>query len=350
MSEIDATDLAQAASVLVRAPVRGKAGARLVTQDDHFVIVADAKSDSIAAALSEAAEALGAQPAIMRLDLMTSTSTNQAGTRPHKVLPGPLRRSLLIAPCSAYVASAPIQERPMREQLFGLIDACGIRHAHLPDITPSAFARGLQLDHAVVAEAGGALAGRLAGARILECESDAGTKLRVTLPLQARWVERFGELVPGKSTTFPAGAMFAAPEDVSGIFVANACLGEFFGAREGLMKANPVRLTIEGGRVVGVDAHHSRELQENIEAMLAFGSNSNRVGLVCLGVNAGVREPTGEASVDQNFVGLHLFIGDPAGRATGAQWTARTSFAACQSSCRVFVEGHGLLDAGRILT
>ena len=47
--------------------------------------------------------------------------------------------------------------------------------------------------------------------------------------------------------------------------------------------------------------------------MLRFAPNSDRVGLVAIGVNEGVDTPTGEAVVDQNLPGLHLFIGDPAG-------------------------------------
>jgi hypothetical protein len=66
-------------------------------------------------------------------------------------------------------------------------------------------------------------------------------------------------------------------------------------------------------------------------------------------VNEGVDEATGEAAVDQNLPGLHLFVGDPAGRATGVRWTARTSFAACQARSSVTVDGMRTIDAGRLV-
>jgi len=237
----------------------------------------------------------------------------------------------------------------MREQLLGVIDACSVRHAHLPDITEVAFARGLAMEHQAVVAAGQSMIKRLANVRALECDSAAGTNLHVALGAETRWIPRLGEIVAGKSTTFPAGSLFATPDDLRGTFVANASVGEFFGAREGLLVDKPVRLTIEGGRVVKVDAQHTAELQGNIEAMLGFSSNSDRVGLVCIGVNGGVGAPTGESVVDQNLVGLHLFIGDPASRATGARWSARTSFAACQARCRVLIGGRAAIDDGKIL-
>jgi len=109
-----------------------------------------------------------------------------------------------------------------------------------------------------------------------------------------------------------------------------------------------VKLTIEAGRVTKVEAQ-SAELQTDIEKMLAFAPNSDRVGLVAIGVNEGVDVPTGEAVVDQNLPGLHLFIGDPAGRATGVTWSARTSFAACQAGSSVSIDGMLSIDSGRIV-
>jgi len=349
MSDIDVADLAAAAQVLVRAPVRGQPGAHLVAEGDHFIIVADAKSETVAAVLASAAEGLGAQAAVMRLDLLSSVSTNHAGDRPHKVLPNPLRRALLIAPSSAFLASAPIQERPMREQLFGIVDACSIRHAHLPDVTMPAFALGLKQDQASVVQAGQAMAERLASARSIECVSEAGTTLRIELGQGGRWVQRLGEVVPGRSTSFPAGALYTTPTAVRGTFVADASVGEFFGAREGVLKDRPVRLHIDGGRVVKVEAPNAPQLLADVQAMLGVSSNSDRIGLVCIGVNAGALGPTGHAVVDQNRVGLHLFVGNPLTSGTGAGWSARTSFAACQASCRVLIDGRQCIEDGKLV-
>ncbi len=148
----------------------------------------------------------------------------------------------------------------------------------------------------------------------------------------------------------PAGALYASPQRIDGVFVADASLGEYFGTREGCLRDKPVKLFIENGRVRAVTAEHSPELQSDIERMLAFADNSDRVGLVALGVNYGIGEATGEALVDQNLPGLHLAIGDPAAQVTGASWTALTSFAACQASSTVLIESVPAIIRGKLLT
>jgi leucyl aminopeptidase (aminopeptidase T) len=218
----------------------------------------------------------------------------------------------------------------------------------MPGITQPAFARGMRLDYERVVAWGRALARRLEYAHYLESDSTAGTHLRITFSPDNRWVPRLGTLAPGKWVNFPAGAIYASPQSADGVLVANASLGEFFGAREGLLIKKPVRFTIEAGRVVKVEAPNP-DLQTDIEKMLSFAPNSDRVGLVAIGVNEGVDVPTGEAVVDQNLPGLHLFIGDPAGRATGVTWSARTSFAACQAGSSVRIDGMLSIDSGRIV-
>jgi hypothetical protein len=84
--------------------------------------------------------------------------------------------------------------------------------------------------------------------------------------------------------------------------------------------------------------------------MLHVAPYSDHVGLVVIGVNGGVTEATGDVSVDQNRPGLHLVFGDPMGKHTGATWTARTSFAACQVRGTVRVDGVVIADDGKLVT
>jgi leucyl aminopeptidase (aminopeptidase T) len=212
-----------------------------------------------------------------------------------------------------------------------------------------AFAAGLRIPQDAVVAVGHDVGKRLRGARLLRCESPAGTSLSIALPAQGGWVARLGEVEPGKATPFPAGELFAAPEDARGTFVADASLGEYFGAREGVLTDRPVRFVIEAARVVGVDAGGNAQLQRDLEAFLHVGPNSNRVGLACVGVNEGVGQPMGDSAVDHLLVGLHLFFGDPAGTSTGATWSARTSLAACQTRSRVVAAGRTVIDDGKIV-
>jgi hypothetical protein len=78
--------------------------------------------------------------------------------------------------------------------------------------------------------------------------------------------------------------------------------------------------------------------------MLAVAPNSDRVGLVVLGLNASAKQPIGSVAVDQHRPGLHLVLGDPISKLTGAGWTARTSFAACQATSSVAIDGVPMTD------
>src|SRR5262245_38289803 len=110
MIRTDDEDLARGASILVRTALR-------VTPGERFVAVGDLESQDILNALDRAARAVGAESASLRLDQLRSYSTNHSGDRPHKVLPDAVRRAMLSAQASAFVASAPHPESSMREQL-----------------------------------------------------------------------------------------------------------------------------------------------------------------------------------------------------------------------------------------
>jgi leucyl aminopeptidase (aminopeptidase T) len=340
MDEAGGEELSRAAEVLVTTALR-------VTPGERFVVVGDLGTTAIMNAIEQVGRAAGAEVASLRLDLLKSYSTNHSGERPHKVLPDAVRRAMLSAQASVFVASAPRAESSMRDQLQHIVGACGVRHAHLPGITPLAFTAGLAVDHRTIAASGAALMRLLDVAREITCTSPEGTNL-VVHPGSRRWISRVGRVDPGQSVIFPTGSLCVSPESVRGTFVATASLGEFFGARERLLR-EPILFDIDGGAVKKVSGSGCPELVRDVEAMLAVAPNSERVGLVILGLNTGAPRPIGAAAVDQHRPGLHLVFGDPQSKLTGAGWSARTSFAACQSASTVQVDGVVVADGGRLL-
>lgn len=342
MRQIREEELRHAADMLVRTCLR-------LVQGERFVAIGDAESQPMLAALEAAARDVGAEVSALRLDQLRSYSTNHPGERPHKVLPDGVRRAMLSAQASAFVASAPHAELSMREQLLHVAAACKGRHAHMPGISPLAFATGLALDFAVLREQGRAVERRLEVAREITCESPEGTNLVVKTAVSRRWVSRLGRVEAGESVTLPAGSIATCPDSISGTFAATASVGEYFGAREGLLQ-EPVIFEINSGRVMNVIAPNCPHLVRDIENMLHVAPNSDHVGLVVIGVNGGVTEPTGEVNVDQTRPGLHLVFGDPMSKLTGANWTARTSFAACQVRGTVRVDGVVIADDGKLVT
>lgn len=333
-------DVSKGAEVLVKTALRVQPGER-------FVIVGDLGTASLLAALEKAGREAGAEVASLRLDQLRSVSTNHSGERPHKVLPDGVRRAMLSAQTSVFVASAPRAEQSMRDQLQHIVGACRVRHAHLPGITPLAFAAGLSVDVDVIANAGEALLRVLEVGREITCTSSEGTNL-VVHPGARRWVERFGRVAAGETVIFPTGSLACSPESIRGTFAATASLGEFFGARERLLR-EPILFDIEDGAVKRVRCAGSPELVRDVEAMLAVAPHSERVGLVVLGLNSGAPHPIGSVSVDQHRPGLHLIVGDPQVKGSGATWSARTSFAACQATSTVAVDGTVVTENARLV-
>ena len=330
--------LALAAQVLVQTALKLRAGERLV-------MVEDAASVLLGDAIATAAEASGAWVKRTRLDRLGSAG---GSGRPHKVVPDLLLLALHDSDASVFIASPLPAELTMRQALLHVVRQRRLRHAHMPGLAEAPFVAGMRLDYAQIERLGKRVLGRLAGARAIVTESPAGTSLRIELAPDARWFAQLGVLEPGRWGNFPAGAIYASPQTASGVFVADASLGEFFGAREGILRANPVRLLVDAGRVVDVEAR-SPQLRRDIEAMLRISPNSDRVGLVSIGVNPGLDSPVGDALVDQNLPGLHIGIGDPAATATGATWSAPTCFAACQAASRVAVDGEVVVESGRVV-
>lgn len=325
--------LAAPASLLVRTSLK-------VSPNERLVIVDDAQSRAIGDAISEAADGVGAWVRRVRLDRFAA--------RPLRLLPDSVRDALAEANASVFVASDMHQEASTRQAMLHVVRERSLRHAHMPGITESGFAAGVRVNYDELTSVGARVLALLANARTITTESPGGTALHTKLRTAARWSAQLGIPEPGAWGSFPAGALYASPEEVDGVFVADASLGEFFGARAGLLTGKAVRMTIKDGRVVEVETPGADDaLARDLRATLKLGANADRVGLVAIGVNYGIERAIGEAAVDQNLPGLHLGIGDPAGRATGAG--AQTCFAACQVASRVTVDGVDIIRGGALV-
>jgi len=327
--------LARPASVVVGHALRLKPGEKLV-------VLCDAPSRPIAYAIVDAARACSVDAILADLD--------DLGARPHKIVPDAWSFALALAQASVFVASAPKEELPMRQHLLHLVAAHRLRHAHMPGITEQLFVRGVRLGDERSLERAKRVRERLSTGHRLEATSALGTRLSIDLT-GVRWFSQLGVLEPGRWGNLPAGALYSSPPEagVEGELIVNASLGEWFGRREGVLEQKPVRMLVRAGRVVEVRAPHSRQLERDIEALLAVSPSSARIGLACVGVNEALEGPFGDPLVDQNLPGLHLGVGDPAARITGARWSSPTSFAACQFGASVAVDGVPVIAAGRMV-
>ena len=330
--------LALAAQVLVQTALKLRAGERLV-------IVEDAASVLLGDAIATAAEASGAW--VKRCAPRPAGSAGGSG-RPHKVMPDLLLLALHDADASVFIASPLPAELPMRQALLHVVRQRRLRHAHMPGLARGPVrgrdAPRLRADRA----------SRQAGARSPRGrESDRHREpRRHVAPDRARAgrsvVRAAGGARAGRWGNFPAGAIYTSPANrqrrLRGRRIARGVLRRARGNSPGQPGAAPRRRGTGGRRRGAFAAAEARH-----RGHAAISPNSDRVGLVSIGVNPGLDSPVGDALVDQNLPGLHIGIGDPAATATGATWSAPTCFAACQAASRVAVDGEVVVESGRVV-
>jgi len=172
--------------------------------------------------------------------------------------------------------------------------------------------------------------------------------LSVTLNPDHRWVEHVGTIRPGRWENLPSGALVTAAGDISGVFVADGCVGGEVGAAAGSLEQTPVRFEIEGGVCRSVRSA-DLGLQRSIEEVFRRDHELERVGLIILGTNIGIARTTGEIVCDQNMPGLHLGFGATFPETTGASWTARGQLLATNANSDVDLDGAPIIRSGRYI-
>lgn len=332
----DESSLHAAATVLVSSALR-------VAPGERFVVVGDESTIPLLTALETAGREAGAEVAALRLDQLRSVSTNHPGDRPHRVLPDGVRRAMLAAQASVFVASAPDAETGMRDQLLHAAWACRVRHAHMPGTSLAAFAAGFATDYRELEARGLRVARVLEGGTSLRLESAGGTDLVVEAPRNGRWMPRLGHVESGEAVLLPAGSLAAVPETVSGTFVADASISGY----PGVLPA-PLRFEIAGGKVVRVTSDGPADILRTVEQKLASGPEHDRVGLVVVGLNEGIGAPLGDASVDQHRPGVHLGMGPFAAKAATNAAAGRLPMFACSADTTVMLDGTLVVDRGRV--
>jgi leucyl aminopeptidase (aminopeptidase T) len=186
------------------------------------------------------------------------------------------------------------------------------------------------------------------GASRIEVTTGLGTHLVATFDPLRKWIPSDGRyLQPGQWGNLPEGETFTAPANLEGVLFGEA-MGDYFAPRYGLF-ARPVRLRIENGRLVDIEAPGSPELQADIEGYVTQHPNSRRVGELGIGTNVGLTKILGNILQDEKFPGVHVAFGDPFAHRTGADWECPTHVDVLASKADVFADGHQVMAVGRLL-
>jgi hypothetical protein len=203
-----------------------------------------------------------------------------------------------------------------------------IRHAHMPGISRLAFARGARIDYRKVALLGQRMLEKLRRARILESHSELGTHLGVEL-LRARPGFRSSACSSrGAGATFRRRALRVAGDgrrDVRRNTRRWASSSVCARARSSERRWSSPSNADACSACVVPPSSWSRH-----RGMLGFSANSNRVGLVAVGVNLGIHTGHRRGARRSESARFAHRQSVTSGKVTGADWRAPTSFAACR--------------------
>jgi leucyl aminopeptidase (aminopeptidase T) len=326
-------DLANAARRVVETALGVVAG-------DRLLVVVDGARESLGSTLAEVARARGAEAELVVLEKLAR--------RPVRSLPDQLRAELSRAQASVLLVGFDDGERQMRREYVEVVTKLRLRHAHMVGVGRRTMMTGFTADPQRVLDATRAVRMRLRPNSVLRLRSPAGSDLEVKLDPRHRWQERVGIVRPGRWENLPSGELFTCPADVNGVFIADASMGGNAGAQAGVLSRTPIRVEIRGGTCRGVQCV-DRSLATTVDSLLRAERNGDKVGMVVIGTNVGLRDATGEVVADQNMPGLHIAFGATLAEQTGATWDAPTQLLLAGTRADVDLDGVPLLREGRYL-
>lgn len=184
-----------------------------------------------------------------------------------------------------------------------LSQACGVRYASMPLFEREMFFGSMDVDWEDLAISTNVLARTLTGADRCEVSSSNGTRL--VLGVTGRPVLPDDGLLreAGKFGNLPAGEVFLAPVEgtAEGVLVLE------WGPQAKFKR--PIRVTIEGGRVVSVDGEEPGEV-DWLQGMLSAHPENRNIAELGIGTNPAATRPDNVLESEKILGTVHVAFGD----------------------------------------
>lgn len=309
-----------------------------VQPDERVALIADKTSAAVAASLSEALSQVHAQASSMLLE--------DFGPRPMRGAPEPVLQALEKADVGILAMNPQPGELAARMAIVQVVERRRIRYAHMVGVTPEIMKQGMRADYKLVDRLSDRLRERMLRAETLTVKTEAGTSISAHFDRKLDWVKTSGLISPRYWSNLPAGEVFTTPATVDGTFVCDATAGDYFNGKYGDLQSTPMKLTIEGGRLVRVECAR-QDLENEFWEYCHTDENSDRVGELAFGTNLGLSEMIGILLQDEKFPGVHIAFGDPYGSQTHADWKSKTHVDVLTRQCDVWIDSDQIISKGR---
>ena len=268
--------------------------------------------------------------------------------RPLVDLPDAIAEDMEKSAVSIFASRVQANELKSRMQMTDIVNRRRMRHAHMVNITDQIMMEGMRADYREVDRLSTKVFDIVRPARTIRATSPAGTDVRATLDPQLRWVKTSGLISPDKWGNLPGGEVFTCPRDVNGTFVIDGVVGDWLCDRYGSLKAQPLTIEIEAGRLVRAESPNAA-LRDDFWRYTHTDENSDRVGEFAIGTNIGLTSVIGHILQDEKFPGVHVAFGNPYGAHTGATWYSSTHIDVVGTEFDIEVDGVRIMEKGKFL-
>ena len=313
-----------------------------VQSTDRVCVITDEETQVVGDALTRASQQAGAAVDTLLLESF--------GQRPLTSLPDTLRSAIerVDPTCSFYAAAAKKGEISFRIQLLPwLVHTLGVRHGHMPGITPALMTEGMLADYEEVSRVTSRVADIVRPARQIQVRSAKGSDIVAQFSPDLRWVPCPG-LYRRQGTwgNLPEGEVFTSPARVDGLLTVDE-LGDYFSEQYGVLP-QPVTFRIEDSIAVEITSENTA-LANELAGYLDSSENGRRVGEFAIGTNTALTRLVGNLLQDEKYPGVHVAFGNPYPDETGATWRASVHVDTIPTDCDIDVDDQPLMRAGRFL-
>lgn len=316
---------------------------------EHVLIVTDKGTCAVGDALRRAAEKVTRYVEMYVLE--------DYGTRPMTSLPKEIENAIPKANVTFWATQSMEGELDALRGPFMDAALKYARHGHLPSVTVRCVEEGLCSDYERISRFTQRLYEIVKDAERIDVANPSGTKLRVELNPDWRWLKRDGIYhEKGNWGNLPEGELFTAVAKSDGRLVVDE-LGDWFSDKYGCLTKpesdadTPVYVDIQNSRVnletlECINARLKRELINYLKT----DENSNRAGEFALPTNIELMSKSliGNLLQDEKARVHHAF-GHPYSQLTGADWNSKTHIDALMKKCDVWVDGKKIMEADKYL-
>src|SRR6202795_3126439 len=275
-----------------------------VRPGEHVALIADEASRACAASIAAALDDRRAP--------YTGLLLEDFGARPMVIAPEEVLDALETTDVGVLCMTPQPGELGARMAIVRVVERRQIRYAHMVGVTPEIMQQGMRADYRLVDRLSEKLRERMLRAETLTVKTEAGTSFAAHFDRNLDWVKTSGLISPRYWSNLPAGEVFTTPATVDGTFVCDATAGDYFNGKYGDLQSTPMKLTIEGGRLIRVECAR-KDLKQEFWEYCHTDENSDRVGELAFGTNLGLSKVIGILLRDEKYPGVHIAFGDPYG-------------------------------------